>query len=334
MIPTSICSPSSRHHDLSAPVRRAVALVAALAFAAPTIAAAQLARGDTLLKQGRLAAAESLYYDAITRNPRDPAARLTLGWLLGARGKLRTAAVLMEEARFFGADPQAVAEQVAPIYARLGEYGALADLPASRLSPAERMRAAWLHANAPRVSGPDSGTVSWMPADDDRTLGSVVLRIGTDSVIAILDATVTSLVLDTSWARRIDVRRFVSRGDGDSKGLAAVVAAVQIGPMTISNVPAAFAPQGRRSRATIGLDVFSRFAPTFDMAAAHITLRRSGEADAAMPGERLATLTYGSGTWLVTAGTTVPIGSADGARLLANRRWTLHPSRGEIIAFP
>jgi uncharacterized protein with PhoU and TrkA domain len=38
-----------------------------------------VARADTLLIAGRIFAAESLYYIAVRRVPRDPAARLALG---------------------------------------------------------------------------------------------------------------------------------------------------------------------------------------------------------------------------------------------------------------
>ena len=64
-----------------------------------------VARADTLLIAGRIFAAESLYYVAVRRGPRDPAARLALGRYLAQRGALKVGAVLMEEARYFGGDP-------------------------------------------------------------------------------------------------------------------------------------------------------------------------------------------------------------------------------------
>ena len=64
-----------------------------------------VARADTLLIAGRIFAAESLYYIAVRRAPRDPVARLALGRYLAQRGALKVGAVLMEEARYFGGDP-------------------------------------------------------------------------------------------------------------------------------------------------------------------------------------------------------------------------------------
>jgi hypothetical protein len=87
-----------------------------------------------------VAAAESLYYRGTTRRPRDPVARIALGRYLASRGALRVGAVLLEEARYFGADSVVVARELAPVYARLHDYAALAALPALR-SPRPSARA-------------------------------------------------------------------------------------------------------------------------------------------------------------------------------------------------
>src|SRR5689334_21837989 len=111
---------------------RLAALLVALAVL-PAVASGQLtssfagvARGDSLFRRGRVFAAESAYYDAAKQAPRDPAARLALGRYLAARGALRIGAVLMEEARFFAGDPKTVGAELAPVYARLGDYRSLA----------------------------------------------------------------------------------------------------------------------------------------------------------------------------------------------------------------
>ncbi|MEX2152662.1 MAG: tetratricopeptide repeat protein, partial [Gemmatimonadaceae bacterium] len=44
---------------------------------------------DSLLAEGRLAAAESVYYAAVRQHPRDPLARAALGRFLSARGGAR-----------------------------------------------------------------------------------------------------------------------------------------------------------------------------------------------------------------------------------------------------
>ena len=82
-----------------------ITLVLALAAGAlPARAQRYVTRADSLLRQGRVFAAEELYYTAVRKAPRDPVARLALGRYLAARGALRPGAVLMEEARFFGGD--------------------------------------------------------------------------------------------------------------------------------------------------------------------------------------------------------------------------------------
>ena len=111
------------------------AMLGALALAvSPRPAQAQryVARADSLLRRGRVFAAETLYYYAVRQTPRDPGARLALGRYLAARGALRIGAVLMEEARFFGGDPKTVGTYLAPVDARLGDYKALSTLPAHR----------------------------------------------------------------------------------------------------------------------------------------------------------------------------------------------------------
>src|SRR5687768_11679768 len=117
---------------LTDPRRRALVGATALLLAAtPDPSSAQraptptrqseLARADALLKAGRVEAAEALYYREARRRPRDPAARMALGRYLASRGATRIGAVLIEEARFFGANPAVAALHLAPIYARLGD---------------------------------------------------------------------------------------------------------------------------------------------------------------------------------------------------------------------
>ncbi|MEP6692065.1 MAG: hypothetical protein ABJD07_12975 [Gemmatimonadaceae bacterium] len=311
----------------------AAALAAALACGASARSAhGQLARGDTLIKLGRVLAAESLYFEAVRVHPRDPTTRLTLGWYLASRGRLRTAATLMEEARFFGSDPAVVADHLAPVFSRLGEYGALADLPSSKLSAGERARASWFRLNPPWTTGPDSGDVTWR-VGDNRTIGMVALVIGRDTIMARIDPTAENLVLDTAWARRKEVLRFTTRGVEDAKHVAGVTVAVAMGPFTLNNVPTSFAKPAEANTATIGLDLLGRFAPTFDSTNARMTLRKNGMYDDPRA-EHLLTLTYRTGIWLVGPNATVPIGSPEAARILGNRRWTLDVRRGEIAAKP
>src|SRR5918997_98123 len=134
------------------------------AAAAMCLAAAP---AGALPRAGRVEAAEALYYREARRRPRDPAARLALGRYLASRGATRIGAVLIEEARFFGASPALAALHLAPLYARLGDYKALALLPAAPLSAGERARAEWLAKNPSVVAGPESLTVALAPPEDE-----------------------------------------------------------------------------------------------------------------------------------------------------------------------
>src|SRR5918992_5185085 len=106
-------------------VRRIIVFAILVLAARPLHAQGLLARADNLLRVGRMFAAETLYYYAVRRAPRDPVARLALGRYLAARGALRVGAVLMEEARYFGGNAKEIGAYLAPVYARLGDWKAL-----------------------------------------------------------------------------------------------------------------------------------------------------------------------------------------------------------------
>jgi hypothetical protein len=290
---------------------------------------ALVARADSLLLAGRVYAAESLYYLAVRREPRNPEARLALGKYLAERGALKVGAVLMEEARYFGGDPATVARALAPVYERLHAYRALASLPASPLPYAERIRAEWLRDHPPDVAGPDSASVSYH-VTDGQLLGRVVVRIGDDSVLATIDARVHGLMLDTTWARRTEVRRFAPRTDRDPRHAVGVVVDLRLGDFTLTNVSAHFAPQRDSAAAMIGLDVLGQLAPTFDPRIGRMVLRKSGRVDG-VRGVRIATLTNESGVYVVKTETIFPLGHPDIQRVLRYSRWTLDPRRGEVV---
>jgi hypothetical protein len=319
-----------------------VGLLASRALAAQTAAqAAQsdsqpaspnqaiVARADTLLIAGRVFAAESLYYIAVRRGPRDPVARLSLGRYLAQRGALKVGAVLMEEARYFGGDPTRIAVELAPVYQRLGEYNHLAALPASAVSYGERMRAEFLRDNHPAISGPDSATVDYT-VNDSQLLGRVRLIIGVDTVMATIDARTAGLVLDTAWARRRELRRFGTR-TSTARDVNAVTPSVALGPYTFTNVPTHFAPLKGSSRAMIGLDMIGQLAPSFDPRAGKVVLRASGRVPSTFPGLRIATLTNERGVYVVKGETIFPLGHPDVQRYFRNSRWTLDAKRGEVL---
>jgi hypothetical protein len=288
-----------------------------------------VARADTLLIAGRIFAAESLYYIAVRRGPRDPVARLALGRYLAQRGALKVGAVLMEEARYFGGDPARIALELAPVYQRLGEYNHLAALPASAVPYGARMRAEYLRDNRPGITGPDSAAVDYT-VNDSQLLGRVRLLIDTDTVMATIDARAAGLVLDTSWANRKELRRFGSR-TAIARDVDAVTPTVVLGPYTFTNVPTHFAVLKGAARATIGLDLIGQLAPSFDPRAGKVMLRASGRLPRTFPGLRIATITNDRGVYVVKGETIFPLGHPDVQRYFRNSRWTLNPKRGEVL---
>ena len=313
-------------------IARAIALAALLSLVLPCAATAQelLARADSLFNGGRVFAAESIYYYMVRRDPRNPAARLALGKYLAERGALKVGAVLMEEARYFGGDPAAVARELVPVYEKLGDYASLAALPASPLSYAERRRAEWLRDHPPAATGPDSSIARYV-VNDTHLLGELVLGIGSDSVPAVIEGRVQGLVLDTSWVRREGFVRFASRGERDPRLVAAVARELRVGEITLTNVPVRFEPLRASGTALLGLDVLGKLAPTFHPAAGRILLRRDGRVPDDALGFRIPTLANDGGVFVVKTQTVFPIGHPDVQQVLRHREWTLNPLEGEII---
>jgi hypothetical protein len=305
--------------------------------AAPTpTSQSGLARADALLKTGRVEAAEALYYREARRRPRDPAARLALGRYLASRGATRIGAVLIEEARFFGANPALAALHLAPLYARLGDYKALALLPAAPLSAGERARAEWLAKNPPTVMGPDSLTLALTAPEGDSTslLGTIAVLIDGQSVVAEIDPGVRGLVLDTSRANAPSVRVFASAPTAVQAGSPAVPAVLmraRLGNLAFTNLPVNLEPLASPTRARIGLDLLARFSPTFSPNDGRLVLRRSGRIARLLPGERVPFLLEPRDTWVVWEGRPEPLGGEQVTRRLRAARWTLDAKRGEII---
>jgi hypothetical protein len=310
---------------------RSIILLIAVLLTATVASVAQsqdaVARGDQLLRSGRVFAAESVYYWAVTSKPRDPAARLALGRYLAARGAHRTAATLMEESRFFGGDPAIIAAQLAPLYERMGEFRLLAALPRSPLTPGEQARAEFLRDNRPARRGPAQVTLSLLPHDAS-SLGAFYLRIGRDSILARIDPAARGVTLDGEWLRRRGVRRFGREGDG-AKVTVGIVAELRAGDLTLTNVPVAFAALGGAGHAVVGLEWLARLAPTFDEGGSAITLRPGGKVTGIRDGRRYPTLLMSDGFRLVTSQDVVRLGDSAGRALLRGRRWTIGPD--EII---
>ena len=287
-------------------------------------------KADSLLRAGRVYAAETLYYRASRERPRDPAARLALGRYLAARGALKVGAVLMEEARYFGGDAKLVASQLAPVYARLGDYRALASLPGSELPYAERARAEHLKERTSEIVGPDSAVVSYVAAEPG-TLGSVLIAIGRDTLEAVIDPAATGVVLDSSWVGREGVRLFKSQFDTDWRTFVGLVTRMSVGAISVTHVPARFDELGGTARMRIGLDVLARLTPTFDAVSGTMTVRRAAPPAGSLVGQRLATLTYPQGVWLIAADGVTSLTSEESRTMLASAPWTLDAKRGEVV---
>jgi hypothetical protein len=305
--------------------------VSAVAQTSPPSPAPPLVlRADRLLNAGRVFAAESLYYDAVQQDPRNPATRLALGKYLAERGALRVGAVLMEEARYFGGDPAVIARDLAPVYEQLDDWSSLAVLPASPLLAAQRKRAEWLRDHPPAVDGPDSATVMYRVTDTD-LLGQVELRVGTTRVLATIDGRAKGLVLDTSFARERSLRLFIASG-GERAGSvpAAVALVVHLGDFTLRNLPVTLAAQRAPDHATIGLDLLARLAPTFNPVNGRMLLRRSGRVES-VRGFPIPTLTSDNGIFVVKTQTVFPLRHPDVQQYLRRVEWTLDGRKGEIV---
>ena len=170
--------------------RAGVIVTAALLLVARAALHAQQtdARADSLLRDGAIGRAESLYYAAVRVRPRDPEARWALGRYLISRGAVRVGATLVEEAVRFGLDPAVGAATLAPAYLQIGEYHALAALPSTTLSAGEVARARWLVEHPSRIVAPDSIiVVDYRPSAGDGAIGTIPIRVNGRTVKLIRD---------------------------------------------------------------------------------------------------------------------------------------------------
>ncbi len=313
--------------------RLAACILGIGALAAPAGAQNYIGRADALLRQGQIQEAEALYYYAARSEPRNATPRMALGRYLAARGALRVGAVLLEEARFFGGDRRAIAEQLAPVYARLGDYGKLSSLPNSPLAYAERARAEWLSENPPETSGPDSVVLPLFSAAT-APLGQVRILIGGDTLVATIDVGVTGVVIDTSLARHSGIRVFRSSSDAGVRDHAAVILSLQLGALGRTGVPARFEALSNPRVARIGVDVLEDFAPTWARSTngGTIVLRKSGKAPTPSPtAERIPILIRPNDLTLVRAGGMMASLATQASQGALAGRWTLDIRHGEVV---
>lgn len=279
---------------------------------------------DSLLAAGRLNAAEDAYYAAARARPRDPIARAALGRYEAARGRTKPGIVLIEEARFFGGDSVALAHVLAPLYARLGDFQALASLRPIVVTPSERRRAIWLADRPTQASLLDTVVMlSYRPIGNGNGFGTVILRLGATELPAVIDPRVFGLMLPP--AARAQLRAFGREG---GKTIA-VADAARLGGITFSNVPAVIG--GPDDPIRIGLDVLAPYSPTFDPRKGIIMLRRVDRRAPPTAGVRVPILYDNNGLRLLMGGRWQPTSLAMPAMLLATRPWMWDGKRGEIV---
>ena len=295
----------------------------------PSIAQAQwgLWPADSLLAEGRLASAESVYYAAVRQHPRDPLARAALGRFLAARGGTRAGAVLIEEARFFGGDSAALARSLVPLYIRLSDYEALATLQPNMLSPAERRRAAWLSTRRQEARLRDTIVLlTYRPIGDGRGIGTVMLRIGKAELPAVIDPRVTGLIVPAAVRR--DVRSFGVE-DGRTVGVAQEL---RVGPVVFSHVPVTVGNPDEPAR--LGFDIIAPYYPGFDPAKGLMSLRRVERRAPSPQGPRVPALYDTNGLRLLIGGRWMPVTASAPAMLLATRRWIWDWRLGDVVLTP
>ncbi|HTI64595.1 MAG TPA: hypothetical protein VL524_13800 [Gemmatimonadaceae bacterium] len=316
--------------------RAGVIVTAALLLVARAALHAQQtdARADSLLRDGAIGRAESLYYAAVRVRPRDPEARWALGRYLISRGAVRVGATLVEEAVRFGLDPAVGAATLAPAYLQIGEYHALAALPSTTLSAGEVARARWLVEHPSRIVAPDSIiVVDYRPSAGDGAIGTIPIRVNGRTVDATVTARVRGLVLSDTTAVASQLRRF-SSGAATARGVPVAVDSLAIGRLSMSNAPATIA-SGIEAPAMIGIDAFAQYAPTFEPRDHRVLLHPTGVPAAVPAGVTvLQTLRIENDLLVARGGGWASLASPVLAGLFRDRRWTVDAKRGRILVAP
>jgi len=292
-------------------------------------------RADSLLRDGAIGRAESLYYAAARARPRDPGARWQLGRYLISRGALRVGATLVEEAVRFGLDPHVGAATLAPVYLQVGEYHELAALPGSPLTSAELARVRWLVEHPPRVVAPDSLiAVAYRPAAAPGVIGTISIRVNGRAVDAVISPRVHGLVVSDTNAIATQLRRFSPGVFSTPRGLPAVADSMTIGRLSLASAPVTVA-SGIDAPALLGLDVFYSYAPTFDSRSRRVLLHPTG-ISSVLPSAAtvLQTLAVENDLLVARGGGWASVTSTLLVPTLRDHRWTVDFKRGRIVVEP
>lgn len=288
---------------------------------------------DSLLQQGLVEQAETMYYAAVRRAPRDPDARLRLGRYLIERGATRVGAVLVEEAVQFGLDPATAAPVLATVYETLGDFQSLSRLSPAVVGASAIARARWLVDHPMRVAAPDSEiVVQYRERMSGDTIGTLPLRINGRNFTAVISARAREITLGNDVADAVRARRFETAVDSSHALRLAVVDSIDLGKLAVRNSPIRIDVSGAERGVLIGLDALMRFAPTFDGAAAQLALRAGGSPGSkAAPSTYIPTLFVENQLLAATTGGWASIALPNVARLLRGHRWTIDSKRGRLI---
>ena len=309
-------------------VLTAFALIATtrLAAQAPPIA-------DSVLQQGLVEQAETMYYAAVRAAPRSPDARLRLGRFLIQRGATRVGAVLVEEAVQFGLDPATAAPVLAAAYETLGDFQSLSRLSPTVVGASTIARARWLIDHPQRVAASDSVIqLEYRERLAGDTIGTIPIRINGRNFTAVISARARGIIVGSDVANATRAHRFESAVDSGRALRLAVVDSVDFGKLAVRNSPIRIDASGGVRGVLVGLDALMRFAPVFDATSSRLAVRAGGSA-APTPaqGTEIATLLVDGELLAVTAGGWASIAMPNIARQLRGHRWTIDAKRGRIV---
>jgi hypothetical protein len=315
-------------------MRRSCLAAAALMTAGRLAAQSpRLVAADSLLQQGLVEQAETMYYAAARAAPRDPNARLGLGRYLIERGATRVGAVLVEEAVQFGLDPATAAPVLARAYATLGDYASLSRLSPAFVGASTIARARWLIDHPTREAAPDSViVVDFRERMAGDTIGTLPVRINGRNFTAVVSARAHEITLGNDIANATRARRFETAVDSGRALRLAIVDSIDFGKLSVRNLPTRIDASGAERGVLIGLDALMRFAPTFDGGASRLTLHSSGSVGATTTQHTdLATLLVDNELLVATSGGWASIAVPNVSRLLRGRRWTIDSKHGRIV---
>jgi hypothetical protein len=306
---------------------------AAVSVTATRLTAQSPKAADSLMQQGLVEQAETMYYAAVRAAPRNPEARFRLGSYLIGRGATRVGAVLVEEAVQFGLEPATAAPVLAAAYEYLGDFVSLTRLSPAIVGASAIARARWLVDHPMRVAAPDSVIlVDYRERMSGDTIGTLPIRINGRSFTATISARARGITLGTEIANTTHARRFESAVDSGRALRLAVVDSMDLGRLAIRNSPIRIDASGAERGVLIGLDALMRFAPTFDGAAGKVVLRAGGSAGLRPPqATEVATLLTDGALLTAAAGGWASIAMPNVARLLRGHRWTIDTKRGRIL---